>query len=149
MKMKSIFVMLAMLIVSPSLMATKFAIQNLTGGQEKRGGKVIQVRATFTGSANDYVTLDLGEYSQYDSGTHHVRYITWREVQGPVFGGSQRFYACYVANLEKILGFADRFRSAMVIRIYPEGQYTIDFGKGEQMPRQADPGNCEGNGVVL
>jgi hypothetical protein len=66
--------------------------------------------------------------------------IIWKSgLVDKLYGHSEE---CYVVDLEKVLNFADRFRSAMVIYIYPNGVYSINLGSEEQMKKAADRVEC-------
>ena len=139
MKIKNMFVVLLLLMVSRVAVATKFSIVNEVGIQ----GRLLDVKPYWTGSTEPFWGINPFQNKYYDSGSHHLKYIQWRD---PITK------ECWSANVEDVLGgLFDRIRQNVIIRIYGAGKYTIDLKgtstlknkTGEGMPRQAQRGNCE------
>ena len=69
---------------------------------------------------------------RWDTGTHSLKAIRWSDAG----------YRCEL-NLEKKLGFMDRFKSGMALQIEKNGKYAIKFSNGEiergQLPHNS---NC-------
>ncbi len=118
------------MVVSQSVVATKFKIVNLVTGY-------IETDPVWTGNSRGWVGVLYGEANgkEYDSVHHHLKSI-YLKIAGR---------GCLVADFEKdgvLGGVLDRARRSVIIRLY-ENEYSIDLGSGELMVKYGyQPGNC-------
>ena len=128
MKIKNILVVLLLVGVSQSVMATKFSVINKSSGD-------IMIRPRWTGSQERFFRLTPGQSKDWDSGSHYIRFVDWADMEGV------KNKDCWLANVgDQLSGLLGRFRTNVKIEIKDIGKYTIDLkGTGvNSPPKQAE-----------